>query len=76
VNIPQSCSWSWRKILKLGDIAKRILKFEVSNGENIFLWLNSWHPYRILFEVFGRRVVDDAHSSVEAKLSSVILNGD
>ena len=76
VSIPQNYSWSWRKILKLGDIAKRIFKFEVSNGKNIFLWLDSLHPSRILFEVFGRRVVDDAHSNVEAKLSPVILNGD
>ncbi|XP_059436288.1 uncharacterized protein LOC132169238 [Corylus avellana] len=76
VSIPQNCSWDWRKILRLRDIAKRILKFEVGNGENIFLWLDSWHPSRILFEVFGHRVVYDAHSSVEAKLSSVILNGD
>jgi hypothetical protein len=37
INIPQNCSWSWRKILKLRGIAKRILKFEVGNGENIFL---------------------------------------
>jgi hypothetical protein len=26
VGIPQSCSWSWRKILKLRDVAKRFLK--------------------------------------------------
>ncbi|XP_059454969.1 uncharacterized protein LOC132185181 [Corylus avellana] len=76
VSIPQNCSWSWRKILKLRDIAKRILKFEVGNEENIFLRLDSWHPSGILFEVFGHRAVYDAYSSVGAKLSSVILDGD
>ncbi|XP_059433958.1 uncharacterized protein LOC132167079 [Corylus avellana] len=76
VSIPQNCSWSWRKILKLREIAKRILKFKVGNGENIFLWQDSWHPSGILIEVFGHRAVYDAHSSLEAKLSSVILNGD
>jgi hypothetical protein len=33
--IPQNCSWSWRKILKLRDTAKRFLKFEVGSGDNI-----------------------------------------
>jgi hypothetical protein len=37
VGIPQSYSWSWRKILKLRDVAKRFLKFEVGNGENIHM---------------------------------------
>jgi hypothetical protein len=53
VSIPQNCSWSWRKILKLRDIAKNLVKFEVGNGDNINLWLDSWHPSSILFEVFG-----------------------
>jgi hypothetical protein len=35
VSIPQNCSWSWKKILKLRDIAKRFLRFEVGNGDNI-----------------------------------------
>jgi hypothetical protein len=41
VGIPQSYFWSWRKILKLRDVAKRFLKFEVGNGENIHMWLDS-----------------------------------
>ena len=50
------------------EIAKRILKFEVSNiGESIFFFL---------VEAFGHRVVFDAHSRLEAILSYVILNED
>jgi hypothetical protein len=45
------------KILKLRDVAKRFLKFEVGNGENIQMWLDSWHPSGILLETFGQRVV-------------------
>jgi hypothetical protein len=57
-------------------IAKRILKFEVGTGENIFLWFDCWHPDGILIDVFGHRVVYDAQSNLKAKLSSIILNGD
>ena len=50
VGIPQNCSWSWRKILKLRDISKRFLKFEFGNGDNIHMWLDLWHPAGVLIE--------------------------
>jgi hypothetical protein len=76
VGIPQNCSWSWRKILKLRDVAKLFLRFEVGNGDNIHLWLDWWHPAGILIEQYGFRTVYDAHSHIEAKLSTVICNGE
>jgi hypothetical protein len=45
-------------------------------GKIIHLWLVSWHPSGILLENYGYRVVCDAQSRVEAKVSSVILNGE
>jgi hypothetical protein len=62
--------------LKFSDIAKGFLRFEAGNGENIHLWLDSWHPDGILLEKYGYRAVYDAQSNVEAKLSTVIRNGD
>jgi hypothetical protein len=76
VSIPQNCSWCWRKILKLRDIAKKLLRFEVGNGKNIHLWMDFWHPAGILLEKYGFRAVYDAQSSVEARLSSVIHDGE
>ena len=57
------------------DIAKRFFRFEVGNEENIHLWLDWWHLAGVLFEKFGYRVVYDAQSRLEAKLSTVIQNG-
>jgi hypothetical protein len=37
VSIPQICTWSWRKLLKLRDEAKHFLSFDVGNGKNIYL---------------------------------------
>jgi hypothetical protein len=34
--IPQVCSWSWMKLLKLRIIAKQFILFKVGYGENIF----------------------------------------
>lgn len=48
--------------------------FKVANGENIFLWLDSWHPDGILHDLNGHRVIYDAGSQLGAKLSSVLVN--
>ena len=37
VSIPQNYSWCWRKLLRLRDIAKKFLRFEVGDGKNIHL---------------------------------------
>jgi hypothetical protein len=76
VSIPHNCSWCWRKLLRLRDIVKKFLRFEVGDGKNIHLLMDFWHPAGILLEKYGFRAVYDAQSSVEAKLSSVIRDGE
>jgi hypothetical protein len=50
--------------LKLRDTAKRFLKFEVGNGDNIHMWLDLWHPAGVLIEKYGFRVVYDAQNNI------------
>jgi hypothetical protein len=40
------------------------------------MWLDLLHPAGVLFEKYGFRVVYDAQSNIEAKLSFVICNGE
>jgi hypothetical protein len=75
VSIPQICSWSWRKLLKLRDEARNFLSFSVGTGQNIHLWFDAWHPDGVLYEKYGHRVIYDAHSKLEARLDSVIIDG-
>jgi hypothetical protein len=76
IPIPQGCSWSWKQLLKLRGIAKTFLSFNVGDGCKIFLWLDVWHPDGCLLDNYGHRVVYDAGSSIGAKLSTIIRNGD
>jgi hypothetical protein len=75
IKIPQNCSWSWRKLLKLRNIAKAFIRFEVGDGTKIHMWLDSWHPAGYLLDTYGHRVIYDAQSSLNAHLSSVLVNG-
>jgi hypothetical protein len=72
LKIPQDTSWIWMKTLNLRDIAKNLLKFKVGDGKRIFLSLDLWHPDGILYDLYGYRVIYDAKSKMDAKLSSVI----
>jgi hypothetical protein len=75
VKIPQNCSWCWRKILKLRGIAKSFLKHEIGDGKSIHLWIDNWHPSGVLVERYGYRIVYDSQSRLDARLDSVIRNG-
>jgi hypothetical protein len=75
VKIPQNCFWSWRKILSLRNIARELIKFEVGNGKSIYMWQDNWHPFGPLYERYGFRIINDSQSSLDAKLNSVIRNG-
>jgi hypothetical protein len=73
------CRYSPKLLLELEEDshkAKRFMRFEVGNREDIHLWLDSWHPSGVLLENYGYRVVYDAQSRVEAKLSYVTFNGE
>jgi len=75
VSIPQSCSWCWRKVLKLRFIAKNFIKFEVGDGKMIHLWQDNWHPLGMLNERFGSRVIYDAQIRLDSRLDSILSNG-
>jgi hypothetical protein len=74
VRIPQICSWSLRKLLKLRDDARYFIYFSVGTGKNIHIWLDAWHPDGVLYEKYGHRVYD-SHSKPEAHFDSAIKDG-
>jgi hypothetical protein len=76
VSIPQYCSWSWKKTLKLREVAKSFIRFKVGDGSRIFLWYDNWHPAGCLLDKHGFWTIYDAGSSAGAKLSSIIYDRD
>ncbi|KAJ6385146.1 hypothetical protein OIU77_028362 [Salix suchowensis] len=44
VQIPNSCSWSWRQILHARNWCKHHIRWCIGNGESSFLWQDNWLP--------------------------------
>lgn len=58
VKVQLSRTWSWRKILKLRDVYRPMLKHVVGNGRRIHLWYDNWYPDGTLLLKYMRVVYD------------------
>jgi hypothetical protein len=47
----------------------------VGDGTSIHLWHDHWHPCGPLLAKFGYRVIYDSHSNLDARVVSVLRNG-
>jgi hypothetical protein len=74
IPLPKACSWSWKRILKLRDVAKEFLSFKVGKGHDISLWFDAWHPAGRLVDTYGFWIVYDSGISIDAKLADVLQN--
>jgi hypothetical protein len=52
VSCPGNCSWSWRKILGLRSITRKLICHRVGGGRSTSLWFDNWHPMGPLMELF------------------------
>lgn len=60
IDIPNDCSWCWRDILKLRDVARKHIRVDIGNGENCSLWFDSWHHLGPIARRFGNRIIYDS----------------
>ena len=74
VAAPKSCSWGWKKILKIRNLVWPFIKSLVRDGSSISLWHDNWHLKGPFYQKFDHRVVYDLGSTVNAKVSSVMSN--
>jgi hypothetical protein len=75
IPLSKACSWSWKKLLKLRDVAKEFLSFKVGKCHDISLWIYAWHPAGRLLDTYEFQIVYDFGIGIDAKLSAVLQNG-
>lgn len=75
VPIPTDCSWIWRKILTLRELARCHIKFKIGNGRNISLWFDPWWQHTSLAKGLFDPIIRAAGSNPGATLSDLMGSG-
>ena len=73
VTPPAQSSWYWKKLLKLRDIVRPLIRHKIGNGCGTSLWYDNWHPLGPFLDRFGPRVAYDAALSLNVRVSDVIV---
>lgn len=76
MKIPNTCSWTWKNLLKLRGLVQGLIIYEVGNDEGKNLWWGNQHPLGPLIEKFGRRIQYDSGTENNAKVSQIMSNGE
>ena len=63
----QDNTWGWMIMLIPREEAGMFLKYEVGDGQRIFLWHDNWHPDGVHYLKYGYRIIYDATSSLRLK---------
>ena len=72
VKPPAQYSWYWRKLLKLRDIAKPLVKYKIGNGIDTSLWHDPWLPFGSIFEKYGSSVMYYTAIPLSSKVQAII----
>lgn len=54
---------------------RNFIKFEIGGGNDTHIWLDWWHSAGLPYEKYDFRVIYDAHSQLDARLSTVLRRG-
>jgi len=63
-------------LLKLRETTKDFIKYNVGDEKSFHLWMDWWYPDGVLYDKYHFKVVYDAGIKVNAKLDSVVKDGD
>lgn len=62
--------------MKMREMVQPLIHYKVGGGRDTFTWYGSWHKEGPLVKKFGRRIMYDAASGANCKLSNYIVNGE
>ncbi|KAI8559863.1 hypothetical protein RHMOL_Rhmol04G0208500 [Rhododendron molle] len=76
MGLPYYVSWTIRKVFQLREVCQPLIRYQIGNGASTFLWLDNWHPLGPLYKRFGVNVCCNIGRSLQAKVSTIIIDGE
>ncbi len=74
VKIPNSPSWTWRKLLQLRPLIQSYIQYQIGDGSSTSLWYDNWHPHGPLISKYGTRIMYDSGIPEGAHVSTILDN--
>ena len=75
VGTPATCSWIWKKLLKLRPLVRDHFRWEVNDGLSISLWSDYWLPTGPMDSIYSAREIANSGLPTKARLVS-LMEGD
>lgn len=75
MNIPAKCSWTWKKILQLRNLALRFISYSPGEQSRFLLWHDPWLQGKPLLQVFDSSIVSALESTSLASVGSIQSEG-
>ncbi|KAJ0892199.1 putative reverse transcriptase zinc-binding domain-containing protein [Helianthus annuus] len=73
--IPNNCSWSWRKILQVRSLIQPYIWAKVGNGEKISAWYDKWKEVGPLKSFLSPRAISNAGFNLKTKVKDIWDDG-
>ena len=73
---PTDCSWIWRKVLSLREVAKQLILYSIGNGLGTSLWFDPWWKHQSLASSLNDPIIHAAGSSSSALVYTLICFGE
>lgn len=74
IQIPNDCSWIWRKVLDLRTTALQYIKYKIGNGRSSGLWFDPWLSNVPLATSENDILIAQSGLPTNAQVSSIINN--
>lgn len=75
IPIPTDCSWIWKKLLRLRDLALHFISYSIGDGNTISLWFEPWCNSKCLAKSTTAPIISQCTMNKNARVHDIINTG-
>ncbi|XP_074337140.1 uncharacterized protein LOC141674313 [Apium graveolens] len=75
IKVPTDCSWIWRKILNLRNVAIQYISYHIVTGDSLSLWFDPWWKSFCLANSISTPIINQCSLPHTATVASVTHSG-
>ncbi|XP_013588946.1 PREDICTED: uncharacterized protein LOC106297207 [Brassica oleracea var. oleracea] len=68
-------SWAWRKLLRIRNIAKSFVRWDIGDGNTVRFWTDLWHPSGRLIDIDWESGTQKMGIGRDRRISDLLVGG-